>query len=162
MTRRRDDDFAPLSARDVQEREGTGYPEPFAARVKGRARRRLAAAFGLSNVGVNLTTLAPGAQSALMHRHSAAEEFIYILSGTPLLRTDAGAFRLVPGMCAGFPPNGVAHHLVNDTDAPVEYLEIGDNPSGDSASYPEDDLRAERDADGRWRFLRRDGRPSDE
>ncbi len=148
MTRRRDDDFAPLSARDVQARESTGYPEPFAARVKG--------------VGVNLTTLAPGAQSALMHRHSAAEEFICILSGTPLLRTDAGDFRLAPGMCAGFPPNGVAHHLVNDTDTPVEYLEIGDNPPDDTADYPQDDLRAERDANGRWHFLRRDGRPYDE
>ncbi len=162
MTRRRDDDFAPLSARDVQARESTGYPEPFAARVKGRARRRLAATFGLRHVGVNLTTLAPGAQSALMHRHSAAEEFIYILSGAPLLRTDVGGFRLKPGMCAGFPPNGVAHHLVNDTDALVTYLEIGDNPADDSASYPEDDLRAERDANGRWQFLRRDGRLYDE
>ena len=161
MTRRRDDDFAPLPARDVPAREATGYPGPFAARVKGRARRRLAAAFGLKTVGVNLTTLAPGAQSALLHRHSAAEEFIYILSGTPLLRTDAGAFRLRPGMCAGFPPNGVAHHLVNDTDAPVEYLEIGDNPADDAASYPEDDLRAERGADGRWRFFHRDGEPYD-
>ena len=159
MTRRRDDDFAPFSARDVQARESTGYPEPFATRVKGRAKRRLAAVFGLKRVGVNLTMLAPGAQSALLHRHTAAEEFIYILSGTPLLRTDAGEFRLAPGMCAGFPPGGAAHHLVNDTDAPVEYLEIGDNPPGDSATYPEDDLRAERGEDGRWLFLRKDGKP---
>ena len=157
MAHRAEKPFVPVHAHEVPARESTGYPEPFAARVKGRARRRLGAAFDLKNVGVNLTTLAPGAQSALLHRHSAAEEFIFILSGTPLLRTDAGEFRLAPGMCAGFPPNDVAHHLVNDTDAPVEYLEIGDNPRADSATYPEDDLRAERGADGRWRFLRKNG-----
>ena len=159
--RKRRQEFAPVPAASVPSVSSTGYPEPFAARVKGRAKRRLGAAFGLTNVGVNLATLAPGAQSALLHRHSASEEFIYVLSGTPLLRTDAGDFRLSPGMCAGFPPDGVAHHLVNDTDAPVEYLEIGDNPANDAVTYPEDDLRAERDDDGRWRFLRRDGEPHD-
>ncbi len=151
--------FVPVPASSVTPVSTTGYPEPFATRVRGRTKRRLGAAFGLENIGVNLATLQPGAQSALLHRHSASEEFLYIISGTPLLRTDAGEFRLQPGMCAGFPPNGVAHHLVNDTDAPVEYLEIGDNPARDSATYPEDDLRAERGEDGRWRFLHRDGEP---
>ncbi len=159
MAHREGKSFAPVLAHDVPARARSGYPEPFVARVQGRAKRRLAAAFGLSNVGVNLTTLAPGAQSALLHRHSVAEEFIYILSGTPLLRTDAGDFRLSPGMCAGFAPGGVAHHLVNDTDAPVEYLEIGNNPADDSASYPEDDLRAERGEKGRWLFLHKNGDP---
>lgn len=151
--------FLPIPAHDVPACESTGYPSPFAERVQGRVRRRLARACGLKNIGVNFTTLAPGAQSALLHRHSAAEEFILILSGTPLLRTDAGDFRLKPGMCAGFPPNGVAHHLVNDTGTPVEYLEIGDNPVNDAASYPEDDLYATRDGKGRWRFLYKDGEP---
>ena len=157
--RKRRQEFTPVPASSVPAESATGYPQPFAARVRGRAKRRLAAAFGLANIGVNHTTLAPGAQSALLHRHSASEEFIYVLSGTPLLRTDAGDFRLSPGMCAGFPPGGVAHHLVNDTNAPVEYLEIGDNPADDAASYPKDDLRAERGDDGRWRFLHRNGRP---
>ena len=43
---------------------GSNYPEPFRARVAGRRKQRLGDALGLKNYGVNLTTLAPGAQSA--------------------------------------------------------------------------------------------------
>lgn len=39
----------------------THYPEPFASWVSGRDKRRLGDAFGLSNFGVNLTRLRPGA-----------------------------------------------------------------------------------------------------
>ena len=153
-----DDETPPaLHATDVPQQSGSGYPEEYARRVAGRARRRLGDAFGLSNIGVNLTTLAPGAQSALLHRHHVADEFVYILEGTPLLRTDAGEQRLHPGMCAGFPAKGIAHHLVNDTDTEVVYLEISDRLPGDGAEYPEDDLAVHQDATGRWRFIRKDG-----
>jgi len=148
-----------LRALDVPPRTGSNYHEPFAARVAGREKRRLAAAFDLSNIGVNLTTLPPGGQSALKHRHTASEEFVYILSGTATLITDAGEAELTAGMCAGFAPSGVAHHLVNRGTEPVVYLEIGDNPPEDVAEYPDDDLAARRDAEGCWRFTRKDGAP---
>ena len=137
----------------------SGYPEPFAARVVGRDKRKLGEAFGLKNIGVNLTRLEPGAESALLHRHSVADEFIYILSGTPTLITDRGEVELAPGMCAGFAAGGVAHHLVNRTEAPVEYLEISDRLPGDAGEYPEDDLMAVQDEAGRWQFLHKDGTP---
>lgn len=57
------------------------YPEPFASLVKHRTRRRLGDHFGLANFGVNLTTLAPGAISALKHHHGLQDEFVYVLSG---------------------------------------------------------------------------------
>ena len=134
----------------------SNYPAPFRAAVGGRIKRRLGDAFGLTTFGVNHTTLEPGAMSALFHRHTAQEEFVYILDGAPTLITDDGAQRLAPGMCVGFPPNGLAHHLVNETDAPVVYLEIGDRPVDDGASYPQDDLVAQRDGAG-WRFTRKSG-----
>lgn len=137
----------------------SNYPEPFASRMAGREKRPLGDLFGLTSIGVNLTRLAPGGMSALMHRHSRQDEFVYVLEGTPLLRTDAGDTRLRPGMCAGFPAGGPAHHLVNDTDADVLYLEMGDRAAGDDAVYPEDDLRAVLGEDGRWRFSRKDGTP---
>jgi uncharacterized cupin superfamily protein len=134
----------------------SNYPEPFAARVSGRTKRQLGDMFGLSNFGVNLTELAPGAESALLHRHTKQDEMIYILHGEPTLRTDDGEEVLSPGMCAGFPARGRAHHLVNRTDAPVIYLEIGDRTPGDEGSYPEDDLKAVM-VDGSWVFTRKDG-----
>ena len=91
---------APLRAR------ASGYPADLAARVAGREKRPLGDLFGLGVFGVNLTRLAPGAWSALHHRHTRQDEFIYVLEGTPTLITDAGATPLSPGMCAGFPAGG--------------------------------------------------------
>ncbi|GIX30711.1 MAG: cupin [Porticoccaceae bacterium] len=147
-----------VDARTVPPRRGSNYPAPFAERVAGRSKRALGAFFGLGRFGVNLTVLEPGAQSALRHAHAKQEEFIYVLEGHPVLRTDSGEWPLAPGMCAGFPAGGEAHHLVNPTDRPVAYLEIGDRTPGDEVRYPDDDLVA-RDEGGRWRFYHRDGRP---
>src|SRR3954453_19806630 len=92
--------------------KSSNYPEPFASQMAGRLKRPLGDLFGLANFGVNLTTLAPGAISALRHAHSRQDEFIYILKGRPTLRTDAGNTALEPGMCAGFKAaTGDAHHL---------------------------------------------------
>lgn len=135
----------------------SNYPEVFARRMQGREKRPLGTQFGLTNFGVNLTRLTPGAMSALRHAHSKQDEFVYILEGHPTLRTDEGDTVLAPGMCAGFKAGtGNAHHLLNQSDEDVLYLEIGDRSSGDSASYPDDDLQAVLE-DGRWKFLHKDG-----
>jgi uncharacterized cupin superfamily protein len=137
----------------------TIYPEPFASRVAGREKRVLGDLFGLQNFGVNLTRLAPGSMSALRHAHAKQDEFVYVLQGTPTLRTDEGATLLLPGMCAGFRAGtGNAHHLVNETTADVVYLEIGDRTPGDSAVWPDDDLQV-LEIDGKRRMAHRDGTP---
>ncbi len=136
----------------------SNYPEPFAARVTGREKRALGDYFGLRNFGVNLTCLAPGAESALLHRHSRQDEFVYILEGTPTLVLEASEVPLEPGMCAGFPAGGVAHHLVNRSDTVVVYLEIGDRAAGDEGEYPQDDLKAQLGSKG-WLFFRKTGEP---
>ena len=137
----------------------SNYPEPFASRMAGRDKRPLGDPFGLSHFGVNLTTLHPKAMSALRHAHTLSDEFVYILQGHPTLITDAGRTPLAPGMCAGFAHGtGDAHHLVNETDTDVVYLEIGDRSPGDQGSYPDDDIQAAQ-VDGRWRFVHKDGTP---
>ncbi|RMH42641.1 MAG: cupin domain-containing protein [Alphaproteobacteria bacterium] len=138
-------------------REGTGYPAPFAARVGGRARRRLGDAGGLTQFGVNLTRLAPGAMSALRHWHENEDEFVMVLEGELVLVEEGTETVLRPGDAAAFPagaPNG--HHLVNRSDAPALYLEIGTRAEAERAHYPDDDLMAEKTAHG-FRFTRRDG-----
>jgi len=135
------------------------YPEPFASRVAGREKRILGDLFGLKNFGVNLTRLAPGAVSAFRHAHAKQDEFVYILQGTPTLRADEGATALIPGMCACFAAgSGNAHHLVNETDRDVVYLEIGDRILGDSAVRPDDGLQVVETA-GKKRMAHRDGTP---
>lgn len=137
----------------------TIYPEPFASRVAGREKRVLGDLFGLKNFGVNLTRLAPGAMSALRHAHTMQDEFVYILQGTPTLHTDEGATILAPGMCSGFRAGTAnAHHLVNETEEDVLYLEIGDRTPGDFAVWPDDDLQLV-EVDGKRKLVHRDGAP---
>jgi uncharacterized cupin superfamily protein len=137
----------------------TNYPEPFASRMAGRDKRPLGDLFGLANFGVNITRLAPGGASALRHAHTKQDEFVYILEGRPTLVTDAGRTVLQPGMCAAFKAgSGDAHCLINETDADVVYLEIGDRTAGDAVTYPDDDLTVVR-VDGQRRMAHKDGSP---
>jgi len=137
----------------------SNYPEPFFSRMLKREKRQLGDVFGLKNFGVNLTRLMPGGESALLHRHSKQDEFIYILEGEPTLVTETGEVKLSPGMCAGFPAAGEAHQLVNRSSQDVLYLEVGDRTPGDEGSYPKDDIQAALGPDGKWVFTHKDGRP---
>jgi uncharacterized cupin superfamily protein len=137
----------------------SNYPEPFRSMMAGRTKRPLGDLFELTNFGVNITTLPPGAVSALQHAHNRQDEFIYVVSGSPTLVTNAGAVQLAPGMCAGFKAGtGDAHRLVNESAHDVVYLEVGDRSAGDEATYPDDDLVATLQS-GAWTFVHKDGTP---
>lgn len=149
----------PIRASEAPERtKPSTYPEPFASRMLGRLKRPLGELFALRNFGVNLTTLQPGAVSALHHAHSKQDEFVYIVSGHPTLFLADESMEMEPGMAVGFPAGGAAHHLANNTQAPVTYLEIGDRSAADLCSYPDDDLVAEGH-EGGWVFKHKDGTP---
>jgi uncharacterized cupin superfamily protein len=137
----------------------SNYPEPFFSRMAGRIKQPLGDLFGLTNFGVNRTTLRPGSVSALMHAHTKQDEFIYILEGSPILLTEEGETELQPGMCAGFKAGGGAHMLINRSGKDVVYLEMGDRSAGDEGRYPVDDIAAEMGEDGKWRFTHKDGTP---
>lgn len=148
-----------VRAKDVPDRiVASVYPREFVDRFKGRSKKQLGNMFGLSNFGVNLTTLQPGAISSLRHVHKTQDEFVYILEGEATLRTNSGKTTLLSGMCAGFKANnGDAHQISNESDRPVVYLEIGDRSPGDSASYPDDDIQAVLNSNGQWEFTHKDG-----
>lgn len=148
---------AVVAAEAVPRTKPSNYPEPFASRMADRVKRPVGDLFGLASFGVNLTRLPPGAVSSLHHRHSRQDEFIFVLQGEPTLLTDAGETVLRPGMCAGFPAGGAAHHLENRTDRDAVILEVGDRAQGDEVSYPADDIQAVMGEDGRWRFTHKDG-----
>ena len=137
----------------------SNYPAEFAQRVAGRVKRPLGDLFGLRNFGVNLTALSLGGSSALFHRHSKQDEFIYILEEEVVLLTDDGEQHLTPGMCFGFPAGGTAHHLINRSDKEVIFLEVGDRTAGDEVTYPMDNLQAALGPERQWIFTRKDGTP---
>ena len=137
----------------------TGYPEPFRQIVLGRVRKRLGNAAGLTQFGVNLTTLKPGAASAQRHWHAAEDEFVYVLAGEVVLCEDDGEVVMHPGDAAGFKA-GVAngHCLINRSENDAIYLEVGTRAARERAEYPDIDLRAERDESG-MRYLHKSGEP---
>src|SRR6478736_9945097 len=102
-----------LDAATVEETRRSGYPEPYRSRMGDRTKRRLGDACGLTKFGVNLVTLAPGAQSALRHWHTLDDEFVYVLSGEVVLVTNDGDHVLSAGMAAGYPAGKKdAHHFI--------------------------------------------------
>jgi len=150
-----------IAAEHVPAKMTSVYPtEEFRAVVNGRSKRALGNFFGLTNFGVNYTTLQPGAASALQHCHAKQDEFVYVLQGTATCRLGNQEFEIKAGECIGFPKGRkVGHCIVNRSDSPVVYLEIGDRTVGDVVEYPEVDLKCAMDDSGQWKFLHRDGKP---
>ncbi|MBV1704024.1 MAG: cupin domain-containing protein [Hyphomicrobiales bacterium] len=137
----------------------TGYPPPYASRVAGRSRKRLGDAVGLDQFGVNLTTLKPGAASALRHWHVKEDEFVYVLQGELVLVENEGETVMRPGDAAGFKAgveNG--HHFVNRSDRDAVHLEIGSRKPGEIAHYPDVDLAMARTG-AAIVYTRKDGSP---
>ena len=106
---------------------GTLYPEPFDLPCRARERTKLGDPAGLTQFGVNLCRLPPGAWSSQRDWHTAGDEFVYVLSGEVVLVTDGGEEVLRPGDCAGFPARDTnGHCFQNRSERDAEILEVGD------------------------------------
>ncbi len=93
----------PLIASEAPPRtKPSNYPPPFASKMAGRVKRPLGDLFGLRSFGANLTTLSPGAVTALQHVHSIQDEMVFVVDGHPTLILDGEATALAPGMVVGF------------------------------------------------------------
>jgi uncharacterized cupin superfamily protein len=135
---------------------GTLYPPPFDEPCLSRGRVKLGDAAGLTQYGVNLLRLPPGAWSSQRHWHARQDEFIYVLSGEVTLVTDAGAELLRAGDCAGFKAGDEdGHCLQNRGTAEATVLEVGTRIAGDSATYSDIDMLAP----GGGSYTRKDGTP---
>ncbi|AXF18951.1 cupin domain-containing protein [Paraburkholderia caledonica] len=137
----------------------SNYPEPFASRMAGREKKPLGDPFGLSQFGVNLTTLSAGAASALHHQHSRQDEWVFVLNGEVTLHVGSDSYLMQAGMCAGFRAGGQPHHIQNNSSSDATIIEVGSRAGGDEVSYPTDDLIAAMNSIGQWVFKHKDGRP---
>ena len=130
-----------VNVAQVPEHRGSDYPAPYGEPVSGRIRQALGRAGGLTDFGVNLMHLPPGAWSSQRHWHTAEDELVYVLSGELTLITDAGEQTLRAQDCATFAkgvPDG--HHLINRGAETAVYLEIGSRHQDDTCHYPDVDL----------------------
>ena len=149
-----------IDTRALPVRTGTSYPEPYASLLRGRAKQVLGDAVGLTQFGVNLLHLPPGAVSSQRHWHREEDEFVIVLSGEVILEEDDGETVLSPHDCAGFPAGrAVGHRLANRSEVPATVLEIGTRAREDVSTYtdPDVDMQAVKSDGGGWRILRKDG-----
>ena len=131
-----------IDIKSVPERKGSSYPAPFHLQAGERVRQRLGDAGGLSDFGVNLMRLPPGAWSSQRHWHSGEDEFICVLEGEVVLVTDKGEETLKRGDCAAFAkgvPDG--HHLVNKSSDAALVLEVGTRSDVDVCTYSDIDMK---------------------
>src|SRR5208282_3841881 len=145
-----------LDLTSVPGRKGSSYPAPFDKEVANRIRQRLGEAGGLTQFGVNLLHLPPGAWSSQRHWHALEDEFVYVMSGEIVLITDRGEEILRAGDCAAFPSNVPdAHHLVNRSGNTARCLEIGTRTPDERVVYSDIDMVV----DPKIGFAHKDGTP---
>jgi len=137
----------------------TLYPQQFQPVVDGRHKQKLGNSVGLTQFGVNLTRLKPGAASALRHWHHHEDEFIYMLEGELVLVENGGETVLRPGDAAGFKA-GVddGHCLINRSTEDALYLEVGTRAASERVDYPDVDCVLERHGANAI-YKRRSGEP---
>ncbi|MCC5986726.1 MAG: cupin domain-containing protein [Pararhodobacter sp.] len=130
-----DPDQAPVKTDSV-------YPEPYSSQMAGRSSRRLGELAGLTQFGVNLVTLEPGAVASLRHWHLNEDEFAIVVAGQLTLVEDEGETPMAPGDCAAWKA-GVAngHRFINRSDAPASFLVVGSKAPIEVATYSDVDLQ---------------------
>ena len=141
----------------VPVKSGTIYPAPYAAEVAGRSSLRLGDAGGLTQFGVNIVILAPGAKSSLRHWHLHEDEFVMITQGACTMMQDAGPTLMQVGDFAAFPagvPDG--HCFVNHTDKEARFLVVGTKAKAEVATYSDVDFMVHQGG-GVSRFTYKDG-----
>jgi uncharacterized cupin superfamily protein len=146
----------------VPVKTGSIYPEPYAAMMQGRSSLRLGEAGGLTQFGVNLVMLEPGAMSSLRHWHHNEDEFVWVVEGECTLVQDEGETVMRPGDSAAFPAgNTNGHHFLNRTDKVAKFLVVGAKAPRETAVYSDVDLMVHLSPGekGKAEFTYKDGTP---
>ncbi|GLS87564.1 transcriptional regulator [Cypionkella aquatica] len=146
-----------LDLSKVPLKTGSIYPSPYAEMMAGRSSLRLGEAGGLTQFGVNLVILQPGAVSSLRHWHLAEDEFVMITQGACVMVRDAGETLMVAGDCVAFPANVPdGHHFINRSAEVAQFLVVGSKAKREVATYSDVDLVLTVEA-GQASFSYKDG-----
>jgi uncharacterized cupin superfamily protein len=121
---------------------GSIYPAPYDAEMAGRSSVRLGQLAGLTQFGVNIVTLAPGAVASLQHWHLKEDEFAMVLDGTLVLAEGDRDIPMGPGECAAWQAGvPVGHRFENRSDAPARFLIVGSKAPDEVATYTQVDMK---------------------
>jgi len=94
---------------------------------------------GASRMGMTVYELPPGQAICPYHFEWTDEEWLFVLAGTPTLRTPEGERTLEPGDTVCFPAGPDGAHLVRASDAPARVGIISTKNEFGIAEYPDSD-----------------------
>lgn len=121
-----------------------------------RSNKSIGDAAGLKNIGVHVITVQPGHRSTEYHFHHYEEECVYVLSGHGTAVEGETSHKIGPGDFLAYPIDKVAHEMINDGDAPLVCLVIGQRLTQDISDYPRKGKRLYRHS-GERRLVDIDG-----
>ena len=99
---------------------------------------------GARSLAATLYEIEPRALVSPLHFHHANEELLFVLSGTPTLRTGQDSERtLEPGEIVAFPPGpDGTHQITNQSGTPARVLICSTSVLPEVAEQPETDMLA--------------------
>jgi uncharacterized cupin superfamily protein len=115
--------------------------------------KSLGDAVGMTDMGIHLVRVPPGAQSTEYHTHYCDEEFVYILAGRGIAEIGARKVKIGPGDFMGFPKKAPPHGMYNPYQEDLVYLMGGTRKAIDISEYPRSRKRAYK-FDGKRHFVK--------
>ncbi len=101
-----------------------------------RKTKSLGTITGLTDLGFQIMTVDPGHEYSEYHRHLYEEQCFYILSGHGEVIIDEASYPISVGDFLGFPKDGVAHTIFNNSDKPLSFICARVNLEQDVCDYP--------------------------
>jgi uncharacterized cupin superfamily protein len=99
---------------------------------------RLSTGTAAHKLGGGFDVVPPGKRSCPYHFHHNQEELFIVLRGRGALRVDGEMLAIEAGDVIFIPPGReFAHQIVNDSDAPLEYLSFSTQEIVDVIEYPD-------------------------
>lgn len=94
--------------------------------------------FSGERLGVRIEEIAPGGRSSEHHYHLTEEEHVIVLKGEATLVVGDDRKTLKEGDHCWFRAGEeMAHHLLNASDSPFQFLVFGERKNDDVVVYPE-------------------------
>jgi uncharacterized cupin superfamily protein len=101
-------------------------------------RAKLGRQAGAEQLGASLYEVPPGQATFPFHAHSANEELLVVLEGTPSLRTPSGWRELRPGEVVAFRAGDEgAHQIVNRSQGSMRFLIVSTMIAPEVNLYPD-------------------------
>lgn len=114
--------------------EHSKYGEKFESRAA-----RVGPRVGAKHLGYSYDILPPGKTGCPFHSHHAEEEMFFVIRGSGLLRYGSETRRIRTGDFIACPTGGpeTAHQIVNDSDAPLEFISVSTVMPAEVCEYPD-------------------------